>query len=474
MEEDPTTDWDWIEDYAKKFCVPPRAGATVAFLQRHLVTGHQKPNLTTFTGLSCFVPLAERPAYFEVRALDCQNRIYPPLNERTIKAEECPTLALELDYRYASLQDLPALPELVERHVRPLHHLVTQHYTVGLDTLRLFLFRCYPKPKWNTKSARWEVAVGFHLIWNRRVSVLEGAQISQAARDTLGPQDQKVIDSLYVKGGKLAVGVQLRPALASKLTPCFYCHEASRPTKKARTESCSLCHGYTQVSDHNVYKLAQVWKADGTLDSTALPLTDLLAITSVWGDRNELIPVTVPAHLPRFSLREVAVVSGPQEERKVERQASQKEAGGKVNVRQLLLTFGVPKRHVTMKRVPGVKPFTVLENVPAPLLESITREIRTLCPQYRTATVGAMVWYYDTALCVTVKNATYCLASQSQNHSNRPKIWLVDCGRDAPTIRAGCYSEKCENRFRTVAPQGFHGTLTELFTSIRKFCRPQE
>lgn len=459
-----------MEEYYRKYSRSRQiASATMRFLSQFEVPKDRsmQPNVTGIGGGSFFVPPEEQPAYFRARAVDLKNSVFAPLNEAALTPTS--TLAFEIDYRFASLEAMPSSEVLMD-HLRTIHRTVSRYYPTERATMRLLLYAAEAKPKY--KDKRWMVAYGFHMIYNRSVTVKEGAQLSHAAKLDLQkahPAFADVIDNIYVANYDYKKVPQLRPPYASKQVDCYYCNDKSAPTRPSEDlleVRCKMCDNFGKVYDSNVYTLRAVWTMDGAEDPELLreyqrdAATHMLA-ASIWGTKHPHVIPVVPDMEPTYTLFEIAG-KRPAAPRGPKKASIQTPDGKGVAARTDLISFGM--MHVKARDEVGVPVPAIHEIVQA--AEEILAMIN---PAYSSAVISASsmkLFMKGKALQISLSGpgATFCMAKGAAHSTSRANVWLV---KDKRLVYAGCYSKKCQSRFQKV--HGIpHKMVEALFEIVRK------
>lgn len=458
----------YYRKYSRAMYQPNRS--TIMWLSKLEHVSPDKANLTSFEGGTYLVPPAMAPVYFRHRAIDYRARFMLPVNERTVPGEQTATLALELDYRFQSLDKVPPDETFLE-HIRVANAAVRRHIETELGTMRLMVFRCAPKPK--LSKDRCSVAVGFHLIYNRAVSIADGAQVSHAVHLQLAALDEslrEVVDNIYVKHKAYVKSASLRPPLASKKVDCYFCSDKAAPVDampdldaERPAVACGMCQSHRFVLDTNVYTLSHVWTMDSEDDvammSTLSSDTEMMLRTaSIWGLGAPVIRIRVPDNEPKYTLFEISEASMPArpavvgtlEEKlladKRDDLARRDAEGKRVKVCAHLVQFGmmgVKSRHDKGVEVPR----------DAPLIALVRAAIAEISPRYRECTIGKLLAYKNAqALMINVNGpgSKYCMAQEGEHTSNRACLWLVDDSAGDPRVYAGCYSMRCGARYKKI------------------------
>lgn len=300
----------FTEQFARRYHTT--APATLRLLAEFPVVPQGRAHIVERSG-TYRIPPYERFRYFSQRAQDIEWARYATIMEQTVWRPEKVTLAMVLEFRFDRLADLPRdWGVFFGDRVTPIHRRVVQCYSNDLASLRVFLLPSQPQPRW--AEGNWNIALVLHLIWNRNVTVLEGAQMTHAVQQILPPGCS--MDSLYVKDRKLRDLIQLRPPYASKQISCWFCGDS-------RHDECKCCHGSSALVDKNIQNLHQVWNSEGK----ALPdelcyyqhhIAELLNIVSIWGGENTNSVVSIPPDAPQFSFQEIKPLVKPKVRRHLE------------------------------------------------------------------------------------------------------------------------------------------------------------
>lgn len=478
----PATMRTFLHEYYSKYseALYGRPSSTLEWLNTfHQATTHVM-NLTSMSGNSFFLSEEAKDSYFLHRECDHKTGQHSALNEMAV-GEYC-ALAFELDYRATSLDRLPDAA-LQTEHVLSLIRTVSRYYTAERESCKAYVFTCMPKPKFKDKT--WTVAQGQHIIFNRNVTVMEGAQISHAATLDLEkrfPEAKGVLDSLYIKS---ALGYkktpQLRPAYSSKKVDCYYCNDRTVHRRRLVTSEeeilqqnalfCRTCNNHRFIIDTNEYVFREIRLLDGSVSPEPTPkLSHLLRHSSIWGTLNVQVPVHMPASEPRYSVYDMTqgtVVADRGLKRKkpltTPLKGHRNPSGEVISIFKVLQNLGlsnVKQRHKSGTAVP----------LHVELISAIQQLLTSLHSAYEEVGVSRVTAFKNVqALEIRLNGpgSTYCLNKQDYHSSATVQLWLVfNAGYK---LLVGCWSDRCGSGLREMpAPEGL---ILNVFALTRKLVK---
>lgn len=478
-------------------------------------------NINSFAGGAWFVPPPNLHLYWKWFHHDVVQRKPLVLNERS---PDRGTLVFELDYVMPDPTQMPT-DEVLLAQIRAIHNVVVEaHNPISRDSLRLFVFECQPKPK--LKRGRWVIAYGLHLIYNRNVLPSIGAHLSleaQRALEEISKDYKDIVDNVYVKHGRYASHVTLRPPFASKIVRCWTCYDRrGAPTASSSSSSTSTSANMTpeqalaqgllddltvhshdtpcpdcwdkrksrnrcRVVDTNTYKLWFVWN-DMRKNMTKIEKWDedvlkLLQTCSVLSNSNMQAQFVVDndalhtlqelcqedeRHAPAggtslFDGRRD--VLSRQLNQEAEARAVMSNAQGKpVTMRKMLLSLGFKTSVLKCPR--KVKPYVVLEH--KGLQERLTVQLRKIKPYGSCKVNKVLQWYNNHFLLVTLFGDMhrYCHVIRKAHGSNGARV-LFSCVNGECNVYGGCFSKRC-NRFVPVLTSSTQTELANLFAESAK------
>jgi len=451
-------------------------------------------NVTLFEGGSFHVPEDRMNSYHVLHAADVANGDNVSLNERTTDTKEA-ALAFELDYRFASLDRVPEWETYFEAHVRSIVSTVRRYYvgTTSKD-IRLMLFRCDPKPK--KSEGTWKVAVGLHLIFNRKVTFEEGAQLSHSASCDLRAMNMAltdVVDNIYVGKSSYAKSASLRPPLSCKKVQCIFCNDHTKrkpadPTCLADVPliRCAQCGSRGSLLDTNTYRLADVWDLQCRPDTEMLKrlqgdVAAMLAAASIWGMGSVRQPMHWPKGEPRYTVYEMNVDTQPplsslrptDEQSRYNitqhhRQLGRSNDGGRINFSGDLVTFGL--MNVKKKGEQGVV---------VPRNHAIRQQAKAILvqvsPFYDTCMITKLALFkkrHAMLISMSGRGSNHCMKRGNSHSSSGASVWLVD-DRGDQRAYAGCYSKHCDSGFKPVTKFVNLTSVAQLFEMCRAKVPPR-
>jgi hypothetical protein len=371
-------------------------------------------------------------------------------------------MAIEMDYRFEHA-GVVFNREIFMSHIQVIHAMVVR-YICDAD-LRLMLYASSMKPKYDDQSKRWMVAVGFHLLYNRRISTEMGAQVTHACSIHLKTvYGKSVIDNLYVnpRSGALKTVVQLRPPYSSKKIKCFYCNDNSLKNDNPKNidevdpiiPDCIMCQNKKECQDINCYVLQAVYQPDFKIDEVfdqklRADRAYELSMTSIWGAPHPVCNPIRPDTLPLYTTDDMKVVHVPQKKLPVVQKNGFIKPAHTIG---LLKHFG----HLGLKRKDDPGRYVEMSN---DILQKARQFLTQLDSKYSNTTVSKITAFETEAkkrskhfdggetpkklvsfqLQLSGEGSTYCMAKKSCHNSNRAQIWITETN-----VYAGCWSKHCE------------------------------
>jgi len=474
----------FVMDYYKKFSRPSNDPCrTLQSLNKNFIARRKKgadgkvtkeSNITALSGGSFFIPPENHEGYFVNRAADIKDGHFPPLNEQ---AKDNPLLAIEIDYRFKDLTTIHS-EEIFMNHIRTVHMMVVRY--IKDPELRLMLYTCRPKPKFNNDTKSWMVASGFHLLYNRRISTEMGAQITHSCAEDLKKiyEDQSVIDNIYInpRQGTLKPVTQLRPPYSSKKINCFYCNdsELKNPNPKNLNEvnpiipNCIMCNNSKSCLDVNFYYLKNVYNPLFEIDAT---FTDMLKrdmilelkMSNIWGLCHPICTTAKPEEIPMYTPEDMRVT--PKKPAQPQIQIGPLDVPlpnapiQATNVNSLLKSFG----HINVKQKDDIGKQI---NLTLDILKAARSLLGRLPhPHYKNTSVSKITVYETStekprrkssktpvpsqpsepkpkrislSIQLSGEGSTFCMAKNDFHNSNRAQLWLT-----GNMIYGGCWSKHC-------------------------------
>jgi hypothetical protein len=458
----------FVEEYFEKHSVTDQIPSHTEVMLRHrhrITTGNA--NVTLFSGGSFLIPKSEWSRYFHLRAQDAREGAHSTVNE--IQHGMLVKLALELDYRFPNIQLCPPV-SVLETHVLEVYKCVSSYFD---DPLTLYVLRALPKPK--KVGQGWVVAWGMHLVFDRNVTMEDGAQISHGVAQHLLALDprysvtltgESVVDNLYLDKNNLKKQISLRPPYSCKQEDCFYCnvHEA-KGEYKAR--DCPVCSSWGRVIVDNVYKLRGIM-INGKYNEEKCQyftehLHELLANVSVWDTRQPLASVNYE-RVRKYTMKEMCsgYMAGTTEVSKkyIADNMARTVQGKKMNVRQLLQNLGVPRKSMVVKK--NTLPYRVIK-VDKLLSDSIMALIIQCHTAYQGCRVSHLCLYYRQGLLIDVygEGSRWCMHKGEFHSSNRARFILTN-----RQLWVGCFSERCPVEYQEV--KGVKGGECQFIMDIMR------
>lgn len=444
----------FVETYHRKYCLPRLDYCTPidTFLSHYSLSddnkehSKEKPNLTALAGGGkWYIPPNKRIEYFDKLVETYAQDGYIGLNEQ-VSPEQHAALALELDYRFSTLQEVPSQEQL-EEHIRAIHTII--NHVIQRPFLRMVVFGAEPKPKWS--NGTYKVALGLHIIFNCIVSVEDGAMLSNIARnEILEKFNLDVVDNIYIAGTGYTGQPHLRPPLSAKCEDCYFCNPRNRPDREKRGWDCKRCKGFGWLLDSNTYKLRAVYDAEGNQDKALEQrlrddMSYMLQYSSIWGILHDKVRIQYPKEYPIMTAHEIAM-DGKPPPTPLHVEAHQRAAmteqdtlltlnkhGKKQSYKNVMVSFGL--MHVKCKGDKGMEvPMT------PDLLKAIKDLIAQVDPHYGSVRVAHLVAFGNgdaVRVDITHTNATYCVIKKDFHSSNRAVLWIR---KPNPMIFVGCYS----------------------------------
>lgn len=443
---------NFLKDYYMEFSQALHSeNRILPFLRKHSskVAAHSNVTAMMSRGGSFTVPTDLMNSYFAIRGADIKQGMITALNERSFDEGKA-LLAIEMDYRFDSIEKISA-HDVFLNHIQQVHKTVVA-YMPEDPQLRLILCDCKPKPKFCNKSHKWVVAVGFHLLYNRRVTIQIGAQITHGCVQALNSmQVSDVIDNLYIepRSGAIRKVVQLRPPYCAKETSCFYCNDKALDKKQTLPQTivdvdpfvpwCKVCSSEKKCLDTNYYKLRSVHRPDFSNDEDKFnefssDMLKLLRMTSIWGLDASFADVNIPLHFPTYVPFDMA--SAPQPRPSKECKMHQPQPG---DIRKLLVSFG--SMRVKRKDEKGT---TITLN--RAITDAAINICKLISSHYAECVVNKIVLYIGPSVNIQLsgKGSNFCMAKNDFHTSNRAQIWVTSL-----CVYAGCWSKTCQG-FRPI------------------------
>ena len=458
----------FLTDYFQEYSFPMYVRTSLLPVLKS--TFAKKPNapanLTAFSGGTFYVPPDRMADYFRLRTVDIQTKRYSGMNEQSCDGDRA-LLALEIDYRFTDIKQVTPREILME-HINAILATVVKY--IPDRSLRMFLYDSHVKPKYS--NGKWIIALGFHLLFNRRVRIEMGAQISHAAALALKRFDvSSVLDNVYIKSrsGKLCDVVQLRPPYSAKKIVCYFCNDPVFKTSKDIQElqgtfkpACKICDSEKYCLDINMYNLVNVYNPDFSVDEeyTNTFRTNLmkeLTQTSIWGLAHPFADVKVPEGMPTYTLFEMAgkVPEGTSKVKARQMIKTEKPA----DVQKRLISFGC----MNVKRKDS-KGFDV--KITPEINNAVRKLLEVIHDRYRLATVSKITKYIhrnkddgSINLQLTGEGSTYCMVKEEDHSSNRTQIW-ISLGK----VFCGCWSDHCPSLYRKVPDFRDPSIISRLLT----------